>query len=393
MKARSSVRLDRISLNGSTVTLEIAGGRIARITPVPGPADWLALPLPVDPHVHLDKTFLWPRARPSAPGLFAAIEAALADCARWTPADIRTRAGRALDEAAAAGMAALRTHVDWVEPGVPLAWDVLGEMAQDAPLHVQRAPLVSIDLLGDADLGPPVAAHVAATGDGVLGSFLYRHDDHAAKLARIFRLAADHGLRLDFHVDEGLEPEADGFDTIVDLTARFGMAGRVLCGHGCSLSVRDPDQVARVLDGAAAAGVALCVLPPTNLWLQDGAPGRTPRLRGLAPLIEARAAGVEVMFGADNVADPFYPFGCYDPLETLRLACTAAHLDPADWTRAITVGPARAMGLGVPSLAPGAPADLLLVAGRDWHAALRGPVRRRILRAGHDRPDTREVPA
>jgi acyl-CoA reductase-like NAD-dependent aldehyde dehydrogenase len=79
MKARLNVRLERIALNGATVTLEVEAGRIARIDPAPGPADWLALPLPVDPHVHLDKTFLWPRAKPAAQGLFPAIEAALAD--------------------------------------------------------------------------------------------------------------------------------------------------------------------------------------------------------------------------------------------------------------------------------------------------------------------------
>jgi cytosine/creatinine deaminase len=393
MKARSNVKVDRVALNGATVALEIEGGRIARIDPTPGPADWQVMPLPIDPHLHLDKTFLWPRARPTAPGLFPAIEANLADRAHWTPEDIRTRAGRAVAEAARAGMGGLRSHVDWVEPGVPLAWDVLGEMAADVPLSLQRAPLVSIDLLGDADHGPPIAAHVARTGDGVLGAFLYRHADYPAKLAHIFRLAADHGLRLDFHVDEGLEVEAQGLDEIVRLTAEYGMGGRVLCGHTCSLSVRPADQVARVLAAMGAAGVALCVLPATNLWIQDSAPGRTPRLRGLAPLHEARAAGVDVMFGADNVSDPFYPFGCYDALETLRLACTAAHLDPADWLDAITTAPARALGLAPPAIAPGAPADLLLVRGADWHDALRGPARRRIIRKGVETPTEENLSA
>ncbi len=391
MKAKSAVRVERVALNGATVALEIAGGCIARVEPMPGPAEWQALPLPVDPHVHLDKTYLWPRARPAAPGLFPAIEAALADRARWTPEDLRARARRALTEAAAAGVSALRSHVDWVEPDVPLAWDVLGEMVADAPVRLQRAPLVSIDLLGDADIGPRIAAHVARTGDGVLGSFLYRHEDYPAKLARIFALAAAHGLRLDFHVDEGLEPEAEGFDEIVRLTARHGMAGRVLCGHVCALSVRLPDEVARVLDAAAAAGVALCLLPPTNLWLQDGQPGRTPRLRGLAPMHEARAAGVAVMIGADNVADPFYPFGCYDPLETLRLACTVAHLDPVEWLDTITTAPALALGLTPCALEPGAPADLLRAAGADWHDALRAAPRRRILRGGTEQTSQNEV--
>jgi len=390
------VKVERISLHGATITLTLAKGRIARIGPAPGPAAWLALPLPVDPHLHLDKTFIWPRAKPAAPGLFPAIEATLADRARWTSADITHRATRALDEAFDAGTRALRSHVDWVEPGVPLAWDVLAEVAADwrGRIAVQRAPLVSIDLLGDADLGPVIAAHVARTGDGVLGAFVYRHADYPAKLARIFRLAADHGLRLDFHVDEGLDPEAQAFDEIVRLTGMHGMGGRVLCGHACSLSIRPDDQVRRALAAAAAAGVGLCILPTTNLWLQDATPGRTPRLRGLAPLLEARAAGVQVMFGADNVADPFYPFGSYDPVETLRLASTAAHLDPGDWLDAITTTPAQWLGVPTAPLATDAPADFLLIPGPDAQDALRRPATaRRIFRAGVECPSRHEVAA
>jgi len=390
------VKLESVALQGATVAMTLANGCIARVDPTPGLASWQALPLPVDPHLHLDKTFLWPRAKPAAPGLFPAIEAALADRARWTEDDIRARATCALDEAFAAGTRALRSHVDWVEPGVPLAWDVLAEVAASwrGRVALQRAPLVSIDLLGDADLGPPIAAHVANTGDGVLGSFVYRHADFPAKLARVFRLAQDHGLRLDFHVDEGLEAEAQGFDEIVRLAAAHGMSGRVLCGHACSLSIRPADQVRRALDAAAAAGVGLCVLPATNLWIQDGASGRTPRLRGLAPLHEARAAGVQVMFGADNVADPFYPFGCYDPVETLRLACTAAHLDPGDWMDAITITPAQWLGLPAAPLATGAPADFLLIPGADLHDALRRPsTPRRMFRAGVEILSTHEVAA
>ncbi len=382
--------LDGIGLEGRCVSLTLERGRIAAIAPCAGAAQWQVLPLPVDPHVHLDKSFIWPRARPDAPGLFPAIEATQSDKAYWTEADLRTRAARALAEAQANGIRGMRSHVDWGEPDTPLAWTVLGEVAAEwrDRVTLQRAPLVSLDILGDPAHGPAIAAHVAATGDGVLGAFLYRHADYPEKLARIFALAADHGLRLDFHVDEGLEPEAQGFDEIVRLTGVHGMAGRVLCGHACALSVRPADAVARVLDDAAEAGIALCVLPTTNLWLQDGSPGRTPRLRGLAPLHEARAAGVRVVFGADNVADPFYPFGSFDTIETLRLACTAAHLDPTEWLGAITTDASQTLGLPAPTIAPNAPADFLLLHGADWHQALRRPPKRRIFRNGTEIEDT-----
>ncbi len=373
-----------ILLDGRTVTLTSRKGRVAAIGPCPGPARHVAVPLPVDPHVHLDKTFTTGRCKPAGPGLFGAIEAMRADFANWNEEDLRARMGRALKEARDNGVRALRSHVDWSGALPPLAWHVLGEMAEDwrDRLHVQRASLVPLDLLGDPDHGPGIAARVAMDG-GVLGCFVYRNDRIDESLERVFALAGKRGLRLDFHVDEGLEVEADAFDRIVALTARHGLAGRVLCGHACSLAIRPERDVARLADAAAEAGVAVTALPTTNLWLQDSRGDRTPRMRGLAPVHELRAAGVSVMFGSDNVADPFYPFGIYDMIEVLRLASVSAQFDPAGWLDTITTGPARALGLEPPELAVGAPADFLLIEGRDWGEALRGPrARRQVVRTG-----------
>ena len=386
MKARSGVKVEFSSLylNGQSVDLTVADGVIATITPVPGPARAVILPLPIEPHVHLDKTHTVHRCVATKPGLFGAIDAMVQDLGNWTAEDLRMRINRGMEGAYANGVAAIRSHVDWTAPDVPLAWEVMGEVAQGwrARLPLQRASLSGIDLLGDPDHGPAIAARVASDG-AVLGCFIYRHADIPDRLARVFRLAQTHGLRLDFHVDEGLEPEANAFDDIVRMAAEYGMGGRVLCGHACSLSIRPDVAVARVLDAAGRAGVALTVMPTTNLHLQDMAVGRTPRLRGLAPMQELRAAGVQVLLGTDNVRDPFYPFGSYDPLEVLRLATLAAHLTPGDWLEAITTAPARALGLAEPAIAVGQPADFILIDGADWAEALSSPrAIRQIYRGG-----------
>jgi cytosine deaminase len=301
--------------------------------------------------------------------------------------------GRALREVRAAGYAAVRSHIDWAEPTEPPAWRLLPEAAAEVPeIIVERAALVPLDLLGDPEAGPAIAARVAETG-GVLGAFAYRNHDLSAKLARVFGLAEQHGLKLDFHVDEGLDPEARGFDVIAELTRRSGMAGRVLCGHACSLSVLPEDELPRSLEAAAEAGVALTVMPTTNLHLQDMQAGRSPRRRGLAPLQEARAAGLPICLATDNVRDPFYPNGAYDPLHVLRTAALAAHLAPAEWLDTLVAAPARAMGLPVPTLEPRAPADILLIAARDWDEAISDPrVPVRVLRGGREQRQEELVP-
>ncbi len=376
--------LNRILLDGQTVDMRLERGRIAAIKPRPEPARHVAIPLPVDPHVHLDKTFTASRCKPASPGLFGAIEAMESDLANWSEVDLRARMNRALGEASDNGIWALRSHVDWSDPEVPIAWQVLGELADhwEERIHVQRASLSPLDLLADPDHGPGITKRVANDVE-VLGCFVYRNRYLNEALSRVFALADRHGLRLDFHVDEGLEAEANAFEKIVELTARSRFEGRVLCGHACSLSVRSDAHVARVAEAAAAAGVAVVALPTTNLWLQDSQHDRTPRMRGLAPVHELRSAGVSVVFGADNVADPFCPSGSYDAIEVLRMASVAAQFEPAGWLDTITSGPARALGLDRPELAVGAPADFMLIEGCDWNDALRSPrARRQVVRAG-----------
>jgi cytosine/creatinine deaminase len=347
---------------GRTVDLTIEGGRIRALRPSPGPARALLLPLLTDAHVHLDKTLTVHRTGAAVGDLFAAIERAAADRVRWSEADIRARAGEALARAEAAGIGALRTHVDWDAPAPPRAWDVLGELAEEwrGRIAVQRASLTPLDRLADPEEGAAIAARVARSG-GVLGAFVYRNEHLPPKLEAVFDLARRHDLDLDFHVDEGLDRDACGFDTIVALTRRHGYAGRVLTGHACALAIRPEAEVARLLEEAAEAGIAHTVLPTTNGWLQDATPGRTPRLRGLAPIQEMRAAGVPVAIGLDNVRDAFFPYGDYDPLDAWRLAVLNARLDPADWLDAITTIPGRATRLAPLGLSEGAPADFLVV--------------------------------
>jgi cytosine/creatinine deaminase len=112
-------------------------------------------------------------------------------------------------------------------------------------------------------------------------------------------------------------------------------------------------------------------------------PGAHPPPAGSGPLQELHAAGVELVLATDNVRDPFYPYGVYDPLEALRLGVIAGHLDPAIWAAAITTTPAQALGLDPPKIVEGQPANFMLIEGRDWAGAISNPrTRRHIFRAG-----------
>ncbi|WP_246660521.1 amidohydrolase family protein [Nitratireductor sp. XY-223] len=340
------------------VDILIEGARIKAIEPSPQSGGGVVLPLMSDIHVHLDKTYTVDRTGSGAASLFDAIDRMDADKALWTPQDIRARAARALEKAYAHGVSVMRSHVDWTEPDVPMAWSVLNELAQEwrGRIHLQVVALCPLDLIAEA--GEPIAARAGADG-GVLGAFVYRNDNLAEKMRRVFLLADRNDLELDFHVDEGLEYEARGFEAIVAEAEKRGGGRQVLCGHVCSLALRAPEDIARLVARAAAAKIGLVSLPTTNSYLQDRNSGRTPRFRGLAPIKEARAAGMDVFLASDNVADVFYPYGDYDPFDVLRAGVMAAQLEPGDWLDAISGSAARWCGAEAGDLAVGAKADFL----------------------------------
>lgn len=306
----------------------------------------LTLPALTEPHCHLDKCHTIGRIGPVAGDLSAAIAAQMEDKENWTAEDIRMRASRGLLEAQSAGVAALRSHVDWGDGAPPpLAWNVLREIRQEAAgITMQLSPLTGIDRMAEHDFTSALAREAAAI-DGALGAFIKGHARMEEGIRNMMAAAMRHGLPLDFHVDEGLG-DYNGLEMIADIAIETGFDGPILCGHAVSLIDRSPEQVRRIADKLLRAGISVCALPTTNLYLQDRCDG-TPNRRGLTRLQELRTAKVPVLVGSDNVADAFCPLGQFDPMAALHLAALAAHLDPpmARWLPMITTDARHAMGL------------------------------------------------
>ncbi|RZL65320.1 MAG: amidohydrolase [Variovorax sp.] len=370
------------------------GARVASVTPTPGqpPARGTLISAPVDAHVHLDKNYTVQEVGAAQGDLFTAIRRMDAHRASWTAESLRARMERALHEAWHSGTRALRTHLDWVTPEAPVALGVFEALRaewQDR-IALQFVSLTPLDVLADPAAGERIAQDVKRAG-GVLGAFVYRNAELAAKLGRVFELAARHGLALDFHVDEGLDVEATGLRSIAALAIRHGPGLPVVCGHACSLAMQADAAAAHTLALCAGAGLHLIALPTTNLYLQ-GAWDRTPVARGITRIREAAAHGVRASLATDNVQDAFYPYGGYDLIETFGLGVQVAHLAPAfDWLDTVTLNPARALGLAWDGrIAAGCPADLLLLAATDEYELLDPRGRRRtVIRAGRILESTR----
>jgi cytosine deaminase len=346
----------------------------------------------VDPHTHLDKGDLCAAGLAPERDLFDAITRVRGDYAHWSADELTRRIDFALRTACAHGTRALNSYCDWSQPEGPTAWRVL----QDARtrwagrIELVITALASINEFEDPQRAQTIARSVAE-GGGVLGPFVYPGAP-VHLLPRVFDLAVQHGLRLDFHIDEHLDPPQANLGHVARLARERAWGRRTVCGHCCVLGVLEVGERDALLDEVAASGLGLVSLPWTNLYLQDNGVDadagrrRTPRRRGLLPVHEARARGIPLAFASDNHRDPFFPGGDLDPLQTLALAAMAAHLDDPvrDWADTVTRQGAALLHLpwdGV--LREGAPADLVLHPGRrSVEVVGRAAHGRQVLRGG-----------
>ena len=347
----------------------------------------LVLPCFIDMHTHLDKGHIWPRSPNLAGSFMGALTTVGADReANWSAEDVRSRMDFALRCAYAHGTRAIRTHLDSIAPQDAISWPVFSEMREKwaGRIALQGAALAGVDKVDMAGDYARTADIVAEHG-GVLGLVTYSVPDLRAQLRGFFKLAMNRGLEVDFHADETGDPAAATLRMIAETVLELGYDKPVTVGHCCALAVQPESEALETLDLVAKAGINIVSLPMCNMYLQDRSPGRTPRWRGVTLVHEMKARGINVAFASDNTRDPFYAYGDLDMVEVLREATRIAHLDHSDpdWPDAFLANPARACSLDAPSLAPGAPADLVILRARSWTEALARPQSDRIvLRAG-----------
>jgi cytosine deaminase len=374
--------------------LEHREGRVVSLRPLAGEGDPAALPLAltplVEPHAHLDKCFT-AEAFPNRSGTVAG---ALAQNHREAEGRrvelVLERAERALERAWRQGLRALRSHIDSGGPGGRPSWDALLELRQRwaGRVELQLVALVPVAHWATAE-GEELARWVADRG-GLLGGVLgppYGHgrNDREA-LQALLGLAERLGTAVDLHVDEADSQPGRGMQLLLSVLRQLlRPAVPLTCSHAASLALLGERRLERLAEQLADAEVAVVALPLTNLWLLGRRPERTPLLRVQAPIRSLQRAGVTVALGGDNVQDPWYPGGDFDPLELLRLAPLTSHLWPAErqGLAPFTTAPARLLGLEWDGLVrEGAPADLVLLAAGSWSDLLARTPERRVLRGG-----------
>ncbi|MFB6671620.1 amidohydrolase family protein [Streptomyces sp. NPDC056390] len=377
----TAIRLD----GGQPRDVLVADGRIAAITPPALPEEYevvdgggaLALPSPVDAHIHPDKT-TWGQtwlSRTPASSLRDLIDGDVAARADM-PAPVEERAGALMDRAITRGTRAMRAHVD-VAPVHGLS-NVHGVRAAAA----SRAGLLDVQVVAFPQLGlltEPGTAELLekalSEGADVLGGLdpVGVDGDMNGQLDVLFGLSERAAVPLDIHLHDGGPSGIEQVTEIARRTAAHGMQGRVTVSHAFCVADLAGDELTRVGEILAEAGVSLttCAL---------GADPVVP----FGPLGEL---GVLVAAGSDGVRDPWTPFGDGDMITRAHLLAyrTDARTDAelAACYAVVAHGGAALLGLERTELRVGDPADFVLVAGDSVaQVVVDRPVPSLVVRAG-----------
>ena len=211
-------------------------------------------------------------------------------------------------------------------------------------------------------------------GARVIGAAPTYDSDSSAQVRRIFELAREFDVDIDMHVDSGSSAQHLDTRLVCELTEQYGWGGRVACGHLTKLSVMPLPELDEMAKRMAGAGVALTVLPSTDLYL--GGRERDHRVeRSVADANRLHRLGVLCSISSNNILNAFTPLGDGQLIRQANLyANVIQHAMPDDlqdtW-KFFTSNSAKLMRRGDYGIAVGNPADLAVIDAPDPVAAIR----------------------
>ncbi|KZB64798.1 amidohydrolase [Thalassospira lucentensis] len=263
----------------------------------------------VESHLHLDKACILDRAKNESGTLQGAISAVAKAKSGFTEDDVYARGAKVIEKAVTQGTNAIRTHVE-IDPGIGLAgFRAIKRLKHDYAwaMDVEICVFPQEGLLnypGTEEL----LREALDNGADLLGGCPYMDSDPVGQIKRLFEMARDYDVDLDFHLDFDLDPTWRHLDEVARQTIAFGWQGRVMIGHVTKLSVLPKDQLANTTALMRQAGIGLTVLPSTDLFL-TGRNCEHSVPRGVAPAHSLARAGVCCTIATNNVLNPFTPFG------------------------------------------------------------------------------------
>jgi len=318
----------------------------------------------IETHIHLDKSCILERCKSEKGHLDEAIEQVAQAKKAFTAEDTHDRAQRTLEKALLHGTTHMRTHLE-VDPVIGLrglegVMPLIDEYKWAIDLEICVFPQEGLLNNPGTD---ELMVEALKRGCRVVGAAPYTDSDPKGQIDRVFEMAREFDVDIDMHLDFG--PTHDELDIlyVCDLADKFDYGGRVAVGHVTKLSTMDMDRFDEISRRVADAGVAVTVLPSTDLFLMGRHMDHNV-MRGVVPVHRMLGSGVNCSLSSNNVLNPFTPFGDCSLIRMANLYANICQVgkrdDVIECFNMVTQRSARLMRLDAYGTEVGNPADLVV---------------------------------
>lgn len=329
----------------------------------------LVVPGFVETHIHLDKACILDRCTSKRGDLGEAIEEVARLKAAFVEEDVAERASKTLEKCLVNGTTRIRTHLE-VDPTIGLRGIEGAKLAiRDFAwaIDVEICVFPQEGLLNNPGTDELM---VAAMKDGAncVGAAPYTDSNPHGQIERVFELAREFDVDIDMHLDFGSDPSDLDAEYVCRKADEYGWGGRVAIGHVTKFASMDPDRFATLSRRLADAGVAVTVLPSTDLFLMNR--DHTHNVpRGVTPVHEMLAHGVNCSLSSNNVLNPFTPFGDCSLIRMANLYANIAQIGRmeslADCLDMVSTRSAKLLNLQDYGIAVGNKADFVVLNNSD----------------------------
>ena len=325
----------------------------------------MVIPPFCETHIHLDKSCILNRCVAEKGTIEEAIGQVAMQKKFFTPEDVYERACRTLAKAVSHGTMHMRTHLE-VDPVIGLVGleGVLAAIDKfNWAIDVEICVFPQEGLTNNPGTEELMVAAMKQ-GARTVGGAPYTDTDSRGQIDRIFHIAREFDADIDMHLDFGNDADYVDIDYVCAQTEKFGYGGRVAAGHVTKYTYMAPPRLAALTRQLADAGVALTVLPATDLYLM-GRDRDHNHTRGVLRVHERLEHGVNCSLSTNNVLNPFTPFGDCSLVRMANLYANTAHAGPRDFSNCldmVTSRPARLLRRdAVYGIEIGKPANLVVL--------------------------------
>jgi cytosine deaminase len=329
----------------------------------------LLIPGLIETHIHLDKTCILDRCHIAEGTVAEAVRQTAGAKRSFTPEDVYTRGSLTLQRCISHGTMHMRTHVE-LDPGIGMiGFDGIAQLQRDFAWAVELELCVfpQEGLLNNPGT-EELLREGLKRGARAVGSVPYIDTNPRGQIDRIFEIARDFDAEIDMHLDLAETTDGMQIEYVCRQTEAFGWGGRVAVGHVTQLSLLPPEPFTAIARRLADAGVAVTVLPATDLYLMGRSHDHAIP-RGVVPVEKLRAAGVTCSISTNNVLNPFTPYGDGSLIRMANLYANVCHVaQPSELCAClgmVTSEAARLLRLGHYGVHVGAVADVVLLDAPD----------------------------